>query len=446
MMKKIIRVLVLVCIVVCCCTACDKNMEGTTITTIQTEEICASYDPIAMEEPFRLLLGEISYHNGYLYFPEHDDHGYHIFKRMNLTTGEISSPCIDPLCSHDTAECPFLCGELYVARLRFYDEWVLIQSNFSASPIYDEKDKADHSGGYYKNILYNTETGEWNEVFQENLQATGYSVQAVRVGSYLYKTTYGAPRTVNGETIYPTNIQRYHFETGKEETIYSHDYFISLVAAGEKRVYFGEIIDRNYRFYSVDLNGENFREEPNMVIEGAYVYKNRAYGNNSSDSYDYHLYVNDFATGEMTPIADNYMITGISIYEDQLYYLVKDYYSQYFSDAQAINKKAREAGFRASVDEPYKSELDEVKRKYKTSMVSLWRCDLDGNNKELILELPGASGTMNLYIWDGYIYTEYVFYDTETGEPLGTEEEIGRPCRIDLTTGEVEFLHKLGAE
>ena len=61
------------------------------------------------------------------------------------------------------------------------------------------------------------------------------------------------------------------------------------------------------------------------------------------------------------------------------------------------------------------------------------------------MELPGV-GDLNFYIWDGYLYTEYEFWDTTTGELLGTKEEIDRPCRIDLTTGEVEFLHKLGAE
>ena len=162
MMKKIIRVLVLVCIVVCCCTACDKNMEGTTITTIQTEEICASYDPIAMEKPLRGLIGKTVYHNGYMFFfetVESESAGdLYSVKRLNLLTGEISSPCKDPLCTHLNEDCPFVCGGMGTPMIQFFDQYILVHSQFRDYSL------AEHSR--YKRILYNEKTGEWKEIFQ----------------------------------------------------------------------------------------------------------------------------------------------------------------------------------------------------------------------------------------------------------------------------------------
>ena len=130
---------------------------------------------------------------------------------------------------------------------------------------------------------------------------------------------------------------------------------------------------------------------------------------------------------------------------DYVYYLCKEYYAQSFVDSQAIAAEGKAAGVdNPYMEEPYKSRIAEVFRKRYSGTAYLWRCDLDGSNKEMLLALPGA-GALKFYIWNGYLYTSYNFFDPETGDPLGEEEnERGQPCRIDLETGELEFMHTMG--
>ena len=444
MMKKIIRVLVLVCIVVCCCTACDKNIEGTTITTIQTEEICASYDPIAMEEPLRGLIGKTVYHNGYMFFfekVESESAGdLYSVKRLNLLTGEISSPCKDPLCTHLNEDCPFVCGGMATPMIQFFDQYILVHSQFRDYSL------AEHSR--YKRILYNEKTGEWKEIFQ-TVSSNTNSKNAFCIDNYLYHAAYGARRTENGKVYVPTEIRRYNLKNGEEEVIYTHDFCIFLVMAGQSRLYFYEdIAGEKFRFFSVDKDGKDFRNEPRITLRPSYVYQNRIYGELEFDGTftKSPLLIQDLNTGETLTVVEDHINGSLCIAENKLYYLTKEYYTESHIDMN----KVIEEGFAAGVANPYKTEpyaskLAEIERLKNTGTAYLWQCDLDGSNSKIVMEFPGA-GALYFCILDGYMYTNYTFYDVTTGEQLGTKDEQGQPCRINLTTGEVEFLHKLGAE
>lgn len=398
-------------------------------------------DKVAMDKPVRQLGGEITYHEGYIYYPERDNTGHYIFKRLNLTTGEVSSPCIDPLCSHDTTDCPFYCGTVSPAQLRFFDDWIMIQAEFEDA-VYDQTTHSILVESHYKNLIYNFNTGEWREIFKSNKNATSNSVQVVQIENYLYKTSYGSRRTVNGVSYIPSEIRRYNLKTGEETTVYSHDYYICLSMSGENRIYFYEMLDETYKYYSVDKNGEDFREETTWEIHPSYVYQNKIYGPDKNGNVDVTLYMNDLNTGEIVKIADDYIRAGLYVSENAIYYISKDYYAQYWKDLPALMAEAKAAGVSMS-EEPYKSREEEMLLKYLTSSAYLWRCDLNGENAEMVMELPGA-GLLSVYVWDEYLYTAYEFYDLQTGEQLGSEDEKGALCRIHLDTGKVEFLHELG--
>ena len=78
---------------------------------------------------------------------------YNRLMRLNLKTGEISSPCLDPVCTHDTNSCPFQYG--YIGNVRAYGRYVVFAGGSGAT-------SADHIH------IYDTETGSIT-VIDENI-------------------------------------------------------------------------------------------------------------------------------------------------------------------------------------------------------------------------------------------------------------------------------------
>ena len=418
----------------------DQQSAKETADYHETESLLF-HDRVAMETPIRRLNIQSAYHEGYLYFFVLDESGYEIGKRMNLATGEISSPCNDPLCSHNDRDCPFVGGSR--SGIKVFGEWLVIQTNFSKGGRRMPERK-----------LYHITTGEWTEIFKSEDGDATQSSNVMRIGNYLYHVTFGKQKISNGETYLPSDVQRYNLKTGEEEVIFSHPYMIDVIMASESRLYFREDIAGELRFYSIDMDGNDFKEEPTIKMEPGYAYQNKVYSSTyMEDEYveQYPIFMNDLTTGDVVMVAEDHVMGSMCIFENHLYYLEKEGYAKSFAEAQAVMAQAKAEAEKTGTaivpnrTEPYASQLAEITHRRNTAMGYLWKCDLDGSNRELVLELPGV-GDLNFYIWDGYLYTEYEFWDTTTGELLGTKEEIDRPCRIDLTTGEVEFLHKLGAE
>lgn len=420
---------------------CSRNVSGEETTAANDIPIDPTYvlnDQIAMDEPIRRIVSKVNYHEGYTYYAEQYGE-YHIFKRINLANGEVSSPCADPLCTHTSEECAFFCGNTGIPSIKFFDEWCLVQSGFRerVNGLFSVR---------FRRILYNIHTKKWVEIFRTDGNTLN-DQNVMRIDDCLYHVSYGAKRSSNGKIYMPCEIQRYNLKTGKEDVIYSHEYDIKLMMAGENRLYLYETLGEDYCFYSVDKNGKDFREEPTISIPSDYIYQNRVYSCSPpkatypKDS----LVVQNTKTGEITVIADEHVVGSLCVTEDAVYYLYKEYYVKSFEDAQAVQAEAKAAGLHAYTSEPYKSRIEEIHKNRNTATAYLWRCELDGTNPEMVLEMPGA-GALELYIRDGYLYTTYEFYDIETGEQLGGEDEMNQPCRIDMATGEVEFLHKLGAE
>ena len=435
LVKRIVSLSMLF-VFLCGCGACGKsNEQKNTLNTeaVETDVVRETYtfdDRVAMDTPIRRLISTSTYHDGYLYY---FDNG--MCKRLNLETGRVSSPCADPLCTHADTNCPFFTQN--VPSIKFFDEWIVIQSHTYVN-----------AKRTVKRILYNSQTKEWKEIFKSEDGGATQSSNIMQIGHYLYHVTFGMARVSNGESYLPSDIQRYNLKTGVEDVIYSHPYMIDVTMAGENRLYFHEEIDGKFRFYSVDVNGKDFREEPTIKIEAHYAYQNKIYSySHMEDEYieSRPIFMNDLTTGEVVMIAEDHVTGSMCIYEDHFYYLTKDYYSKSYADLQAVVEEGINAGVNPYKTEPYAGKIAEIEHRRYIATGYLWKCDLNGENQEMILELPGV-GNSGFYLSSDYLYTIYEFYDTQSGELLGTADEQGRPCRIHLTTGEVEFLHKLGAE
>ena len=89
-------------------------------------------DELAADEISLRSYQNIAFYDGYSYFPNlvFDKNGKEIGRtlvRQNLTTGAISFACPDPLCSHDTLDCPFYCGSGFYMT-QFFGEWIINQA------------------------------------------------------------------------------------------------------------------------------------------------------------------------------------------------------------------------------------------------------------------------------------------------------------------------------
>ena len=74
-----------------------------------------TYEPSddADDQIIRRLVCSYAVSGGYLYYIDTsinysgETNKTDVMKRLNLITGEISSPCFDPICTHDTVDCDF---------------------------------------------------------------------------------------------------------------------------------------------------------------------------------------------------------------------------------------------------------------------------------------------------------------------------------------------------
>ena len=357
-------------------------------------------------------------------------------RRVNITTGETSSACVDSLCTHDTIECPCF-GARTMAPVRIFGDWLCIQTNFTGS-LRKIVFNANNSGITRRRILYNTQTGEWFPILEDQVGADKGSFELFYDGKYVYAVAYGSSSkdAETGEIYTPSIIRSINLKTKEEKDIFSHKFQISLAAVSQGRVYFYETIgDEFYRFYSVTTEGEDFREESNMKIEPRHVYRNRIYGTSA----DNRLLINDVNTGEVSTVDCFITQNAIDIANEYLYYMERENLEELYHQMSAYTQE--------DLKDPIKREESILLEKKMNSCIAyLWRCNLDGSDPQKILEL-GTAYERSIRIVGEYCYLYDYYYDPETdqfywGDKQYYESATATPkiCRIHLETGVKETL------
>lgn len=354
----------------------------------------------------------------YIYFSEtitDADTHYRRIVRMNLETGQVSCPCVDPLCSHNGDDCP-LCGGMIINPIMIYGDWLYYNSTY-----------LNNSEQKNKRIIYNLKTGEWREIFKDVDYDSLSTSYIVNIDSYLYHLAYLAKEKdiVTGEYTYSTVIKRYDLINGNEKIIYTSDEMINIKATSNTRLYFGNLIEENdILTYSIDINGNDIREEPKFKCwTPVYLYSDIAYYYDKNNLF----WINNLKTGETSLIIDS-TLYGSAIYvtDQYIYYMLKDR-SDEMIHLNPYN---------------YRNDMESftnLRNELQSTKAYIWRCNHDGSDKKMIMELPGAT-FMIMKVYGNYIYTIYSFYNTETHEKLGNTVEQNSFCRINIDTGEITML------
>ncbi|MBO4220025.1 MAG: hypothetical protein J5933_03785, partial [Clostridia bacterium] len=190
---------------------------------------------------------------------------YRLIKR-NKETGELSHVCIDPVCSHEPySDCPLTSLYGISTSGRCIGDWLLIAKSLSSVSV---------SSLY----VYNLSTGELRTLFEpSSTEQLATAQSAVTVyKNILYVLL---PDLVDDKTVY--KLSSYNPDSDQWKELMTCDKLFKFTAVSNKRIYFAEHTLRpveGTESFSVDHNGENRREEPEMNMPIAFTDGGTAYG------------------------------------------------------------------------------------------------------------------------------------------------------------------------
>ena len=345
---------------------------------------------------------------------------YRLIKRNN-ETGELSHVCIDPVCSHEPfSDCPLTSLYGISTGGRCIGDWLLIARGLSsASSLY----------------VYNLSTGELRTLFEpsstEQLATAQSDITVYKNILYVL-----SPDLVDDKTVY--KLSSYNPDRDQWKELMTCDKMFMITAVSNKRIYLAEYTLRpveGTESFSVDHNGKNRREEPEMNMPIAFTDGGTAYGSAYRDlesslrvfaGFYYKFNVN---TREYARIPETEGASALGLWKGKLVYATcKD-----LEIGVGINsyEYARENGLDAS-DPEVSNAVNEIRnRVFFGDRMYIKVCDTDGTNSETLFEYPGIF-IDNGWVDGDYMTVKYSFLDPETGR------QAQKTQRIDLNTGELE--------
>ncbi|MBO7359783.1 MAG: hypothetical protein J6V48_01520 [Clostridia bacterium] len=214
------------------------------------------------------------------------------------------------------------------------------------------------------------------------------------------------------------------------------DKMLMFTAVSNKRIYLAEATlapIEGTESFSVDHNGENRREEPEMNMPIAFTDGGTAYGSAYRDlesslrvfaGYYYKFNVN---TREYVRIPESEGASVLGLWKGKLVYATcKD-----LELGVGINKweYARENGLDANDPEVLNAVTEIQNRVFFGDRMYIKVCDTDGTNAETLFEYPGIFFGMGWVVGD-QMTVQCDYLDPETGS------QAHKTQRIDLNTGE----------
>ena len=350
---------------------------------------------------------------------------YRLIKRNN-ETGELSHVCIDPVCSHEPySDCPLTSIYGISTAGGCIGDWLII----TKKPDRTESNR-DLASFATSLCLYNLSTGELRTLFEPSSDEQ-YSISVYKNIMYIL-----FPDLVDNKTVY--KLSSYNPDRDQWKELMTCDKMFMITAMSNKRIYLAELTLRpveETESFSVDHNGENRREEPEMKLPVAFTDGGTAYGHAFRDmessrkvnaGYYYKFNVN---TREYARIPESEGASAMGLWKGRLVYATcKD-----LELGVGINpwEYARENGLDAN-DPEVSNAVNEIRnRVFFGDRMYIKVCDTDGTNAETLFEYPG------IFIGNGSIYGDCMtvqcsYLDPETGR------QAQKTQRIDLNTGELE--------
>lgn len=363
--------------------------------------------------------------------------------KLNAATGQITSPCLDPVCTHGPGSgCPLMELEGYnMAFLMVADDWIIMeQSPDEAAELV-----------YLRQVHgYNIKTGKTVQLYKESFEAdvlTDYDLSlSVYDGKfYLVKHELDYSKTsfdANGskplsdyEPETKSYLYEYDLDKNKTKELFEIPAGASVVRMTNKR--FMLRIDDEY--YTCDLDGSNLQKSDGLEFfpihkVGTFAF---AYIENGFEYYDLKTNQSKEVLIEEFKFTAN---KNTSFTEKGLFFFVCTSDDAYLDAVKAFGK------FRTEHKGMPDDEIIELYNKTYGSVQSvryggksqIWRCNYDGSNMELLYELDNSIVRF-VGINDKYAYAIVSIADPENDYQIIPEFE-SRQCVIDFESGEITPL------
>ena len=375
----------------------------------------------------------LQYSDGYIFFNNNYNRDIYNFPenrtmmKYNVSTNNLTSVCQDPLCFHNTIDCPFYA---------MYRTMYVFDGKIAYTQLYSATDSSSGFSMNGKAMLYNIKNN--SNMIRKTFETDSYSeyMNILPVDNYVlyYENMYNEDLDEWVDGIYKWNTDDNSIELMcGESNVYNKDtQYPSVLAckflfAVDSRVYFTD----GATIFSTDINYENRKDHIkgqfvlDVFTDGKYIY----YGLPVNDgSYIQSLHRVDFdgkndidlnvvATKENISITDNYI-----------------YYKKYDEIDIGACRVSGYSGNRVILEN---SEI--------------WRCDHNGQNHEMVYKFEGDMANYRIlyetYVGN-YIYGLYNWWDDANGDGIyedgddhfsATKDEY-KIMRIDITTGDIYII------
>ena len=370
--------------------------------------------------------------------------------RMNAETGIISSPCLDPVCTHGPgSNCPLMEKEgLNMSFQMIYDDWIVIQHYTKKDPVY---------GTLRQLHAYNIKTGQTVELFADSFEDNTYTnfQTAISVfdGNFYivkheldYSGTKFKPNGSKPLSDYEPETKSYLYEYNIEKNKMT-ELFEIPDGAHVRRITNKRFLIRTEdgEYYFCNLDGSNLQKSD--VLD---FFPMRAIGTLSFTYTETGYKVYDLKTNQTTYVEiddlDYDPVKELTITANNSYIHVYDWTTE-------EEYKAVSAERRTFMDEHFEMDPEElnelvdevfglrVRKANYGGKAQIWKCNHYGNDLELVLEIEYAT-TRFIGITDKYAYIVLSKADPDNEFRLFPEFK-SQPSYLNLETGEITPIPEL---
>lgn len=375
----------------------------------------------------------MQYSDGYIFF--HNNYGRDIYNfpknrtmmKYNVKTGNLTSVCQDPLCFHNTIDCPFYA---------MYRTMYVFDSKIAYTQLYSITDSSDNFNMAGKSMLYDVKNNSSivRNTFETNSYSEYMSMLPVDNCILFYENIYNEDldEWVDGIYRWNTDDNTITLMCGENNTYnqgakYPNVLACQMIFAIDSRVYFTD----GKTIFSTDLNFENRTDHVNgqfvldVFTDGEYIY----YGIPVSDgSYIQTLHRVDFDGKNDKNLNITATKENISITKNYIYYMKHD---------EIDIGACRVSGYAGNRVILENSEI--------------WRCDHNGENHELVFKFDGEYANYRIlyeaYVGN-YIYGLFSWWEDADGDGVfedgdnhfSADNDEYKIMRIDVTSGEIYII------